>query len=476
MTDHDESRSPEGDDLPPGSADAPDAGHEPGPAARSSSRLLGVLAFVAALAGGFYIGQVVQRRPTGPWSGYEDRGRYRVELRGHEPQKGPDDALVTIIEFSDYECPFCQRAHEPLMDALEDNDDVRLIFKHMPLPMHAQAIPAARAAWAAQQQGKFWPMHDHLFTAGGSLDEIDDVARSLGLDVERFRTDMLSEAAGEAIEGDRYAAGLLGIGSTPHFVVNGRHIRGALARNHWDTVIEAERAEALALVDAGTPRAAVYDTLMQDAAGKRDRPDRGPDPQRRHAVRLGPERPSLGPEEALVTVVAFSDFQCPYCAKLAPTVRALTQRHPDVRVVFAQLPLPNHSLARPAALAALAAHRQGKFWEMHDALFEQQGALSVEQIDAIAQQLGLDMARFAADREDPTIEQIVAEDEALAEQVGVRGTPASFVNGRFLGGAQPVDAFDTIIAQEREAAQALVDAGTPPAEVFDQLLRQEQGS
>lgn len=438
--------------------------------------LFRVLGFLVALAGGFYIGQAVQQRSTGKWQGYDDRGRYAVELRGHEPQMGPDDALVTIIEFSDYECPFCQRAHEPLMDVLEDNDDVRLVFKHMPLPMHGKAIPAARAAWAAQQQGKFWPMHDHLFSVGGDLADIEQVAESMGLDVERFRIDMVSEAASEAIEADRYAAGLLGIGSTPHFVINGRHVRGALARNHWDDVIEHEREEAQALVDAGTPRASVYETLMKDASSKRARPQSGPDPRARHPVTAGEGRPSLGPEDALVTVVEFSDFQCPYCAKLAPTVHALVQRHPDVRVVFRQLPLPNHALARPAALAALAAHRQGRFWEMHDALFERGGSFDADDLDQIAEQLGLDMARFAADREDPALEQIVAEDEALARQVGVDGTPASFVNGRFLGGAQPAEAFDASIAQEREAAQALVDAGTPPGEVLDRLLGQDQGS
>ncbi|MCA9710165.1 MAG: thioredoxin domain-containing protein, partial [Myxococcales bacterium] len=223
MADEDDRQRPRsGPDGPDGidgpaardeAAGAEAAGAEPGsaPAGAQAPRRFGsaggLLAFVAALGLGYFIGPTVRdwvfgAADAGPWQGYEDLARYRVELSGHEPQRGPDDALVTIIEFSDYECPYCQRAHGPLMDALAEHDDVRLIFKHMPLPMHAKAIPAARAAWAAQQQGKFWEMHDHLFEVGGSIDDIEQVAEDLGLDVARFRADMAGEAAGEAIEAD----------------------------------------------------------------------------------------------------------------------------------------------------------------------------------------------------------------------------------------------------------------------------------
>jgi len=359
------------------------------------------------------------------------------------------------------------------MGVLDDNEDVRLVFKHMPLPMHAKALPAARAAFAAQQQGKFWEMHEHLFEVGGEIGDIETVAERMGLDVERFKLDMVSQAATDAIEADRFAAGVLGIGSTPHFVVNGRHIRGALARNHWDKVIEVERQEARTLIDSGTPRSEMYAAMMKDAATKRARPSNGPDPSKRHAVHPGQGRPSLGPDDALVTVVEFSDFQCPYCARLAPTVHELPQRHADVRVVFRQMPLPNHALARPAAKAALAAHRQGKFWEMHDALFERGGKITDGDMDDIAEEIGLDLGRFATDREDPAIEAMVAEDEALARQVGVQGTPASFVNGRFMSGAQPVEAFDTTIERERAAAQALIDSGVPADRVLDTLIERD---
>jgi protein-disulfide isomerase len=452
---------------PPGAPGVGQGARTAGP----GSSVLYLLGFLAALAAGFFVAGFIKGRYFGsdaPFQGYEDRTRYKVELSGHEPRKGPDDALVTIIEFSDYECPYCQRAHEPLMDAIADHDDVRLVFKHLPLPMHPSAIPAARAAWAAQQQGKFWEMHEHLFEAGGKTDDLEQVAARLRLDVDRFRTDMMSEAAGEALERDRYAAGLLGIGSTPHFVINGRHVRGALARDHWEQVIEAERKEAQELLDQGVARSGIYERLMKDALGRRAKPKQGPDPSTRHVVPEGEGRPSLGPADASITVVEFSDFQCPYCAKLAPTIHALPERHADVRVVFRQLPLGNHPLARPAAKAALAAHRQGKFWAMHDALFAKGGKLQEGDAEAIAGQLGLDMARWRDDVEDPAIEAMIAEDEALARELGVRGTPGTFVNGMFVSGAQPAAAFDAVIEQERAGGAGQVEAKPLAAEAEPQ--------
>lgn len=450
---------------------------EDGPQKRRFGSSLGVLSFVVALGGGFFLGQAIQNDEV-DWQGYDDHGRYRVHLRGDEPQHGPDDALVTVIEFTDYQCPFCKKAHGPLMEMLDDHDDVRLIVKHHPLPMHPHAIPAARAAWAAHQQGKFWPMHDHLFEVEGSLDGIDDAATAMGIDVDRFRRDMVSPAAAESVENDRFAASVLGIGSTPHFVVNGRHLRGALSDTHWERVVDYERNDAERIIDEHKIAPGnLYAHLMSTAKGKRDRPQGarpGPDPQKHHAVVAPEGRPSLGPVDAPVTVVEFSDFQCPYCATLAPTIHALPGRHDgNVRVVFLQLPLAGHDQARPAAKAALAAQRQGKFWEMHDALFAAGGELSDAQIVAIADSVGLDRARFDADRQDPALDAMIDEDKALADRFGITGTPASFVNGRYVRGAIPAERFDALIEEELALALPLIEAGTPASQVAAQLAARE---
>lgn len=474
MADRDDQPEAQTDEEPTAAASEATTGAEaPKKEEKRFGSVLGIFGFLVALAGGFWIGQVVRNQDV-DWQGYDDYGRYKVQLRGDEPQLGPDDALVTIIEFSDYQCPYCQKANGPVREAVEDNDDVRLIFKHHPLPMHALAIPAARAAWAAQQQGKFWEMHEHLFSVSGKVDDIDQVAERMGLDVARFRQDMVSEAAGEAIEADRYAASVLGIGSTPHFVVNGRHIRGALAESHWERVIEREREEAEVLVDQGIAPGSIYEHLMASAKSRRAKPARsGPDPAKHHAVPTRQGRPSLGPDDALVTVVEFSDFQCPFCSKLAPIIHDLPGRHDGVRVEFRQLPLPMHEQARPAAIASLAAHRQGKFWEMHDALFEADGKLDDDAIMEMADDIGLDLDQFQHDLNDEAVAAMVDEDMALARQLGVSGTPSSFVNGMFLSGVQPAERFDTLVEQERDLARELVGAGTPPEGVVEALVQRE---
>ncbi|MEE9383161.1 MAG: thioredoxin domain-containing protein [Nannocystaceae bacterium] len=197
--------------------------------------------------------------------------RYKVALRGDEPQLGPNDAPVTVIEFSDFECPFCSRASEPLLEAIGDHAaDVRLIFKHFPLYGHRRATPAAHAAWAAMQQGRFWEMHDWLYKKRAELDGLPAEVKRLGMDGEPFGAQMESDEAAADIDNDRLAAGLIGVTSTPSFFVNGHAYRGVISRRGWNDIFEAELARASALIGAGTARGDVYGQLMADANDRRN--------------------------------------------------------------------------------------------------------------------------------------------------------------------------------------------------------------
>jgi protein-disulfide isomerase len=143
--------------------------------------------------------------------------------------------------------------------------------------------------------------------------------------------------------------------------------------------------------------------------------------------------PSKGPGNAPVTLTVFSDFQCPYCSRLVPFVDEVLAKNPDkVRVVFKQFPLRMHNMAQPAALASLAAREQGKFWPMHDRLFANFNQLSEEKIRALAQETGLDLARFDNDRNAQKLRDEVVRDQGLGQQAGVQGTPTVFVNGMLL--------------------------------------------
>jgi protein-disulfide isomerase len=160
--------------------------------------------------------------------------------------------------------------------------------------------------------------------------------------------------------------------------------------------------------------------------------------------------PSRGPARAGVTVVLFSDYQCPFCAKEEPIVRAFEQAHRgDVRVVFKNMPLPMHENARLAAKAALAAGEQGRYWEYHDLLFAHQDALDRASLEKYADAVGLDARRFARDLDGPALDARLDADGADADTLKVKGTPTLFVNGHRVVGAQPIAALEAAARQGR---------------------------
>jgi protein-disulfide isomerase len=383
------------------------------------------------------------------------------------PSIGRDDALVTIVEFTDYQCPYCGRA-EKTMAILKQTygDDVRFVIASHPLPFHSRAEPAARAALAAAEQGKFADMHARLFANAKALDDdsIKSAASELGLDTTRFESARTGAKVSADLDRAMALAKSLGVTGTPSFFVNGRRINGAQPLETFKGVVDEEISHARALVSAGTRRADVYAKIMESALAKApadtagDAPGCGGDSHGECAGDGKPEvddkvidvrvddSPIRGFARAPVTVVAFIDFECPFCAKAQPTFRDLQSAYDgNVRVVFKNLPLPMHDHARMAAKAAIAAGNQGRFWEYHDALFAHQTALDRASLESYAKTLGLDMARFTRDLDAPETEARVAADEAQAHALGVQGTPTAFVNGRRVIGAQPLTVFKATV-------------------------------
>ncbi len=143
--------------------------------------------------------------------------------------------------------------------------------------------------------------------------------------------------------------------------------------------------------------------------------------------------PIKGNPNARVTIVEYSDFQCPFCSRAQPVIEAVLKKYPDdVRLVFKHFPLGFHKAARPTAIASLAAHKQGKFWEMHDVLFETSSKLDAAKIPEYAKQAGLDMERFIVDLEANRTEydKLVSADYNSGTKVDVRGTPTLYINGK----------------------------------------------
>ncbi len=144
------------------------------------------------------------------------------------------------------------------------------------------------------------------------------------------------------------------------------------------------------------------------------------------------DSPSKGPKDAPVVVVEWADFQCPYCGAASPVLNKLVEQYPDsVRLVFKNYPLSSHEHSEIAARAALAAMKQGKFWEMHDALFaDQQSGLDRDEILRLARELGLDEKKFVADMDSEAVADAVNVDRKQAEKLDLRGTPMIYINGR----------------------------------------------
>lgn len=159
--------------------------------------------------------------------------------------------------------------------------------------------------------------------------------------------------------------------------------------------------------------------------------------------------PFLGPKDARVTLVEFSDFQCPYCAQAVGKLNAILKAYPNqVKLVYKQYPLDMHSQAALAAAASLAAHRQGKFWPLHDAMYADRTHLSRQTILAMAAHVGLDTKRFVEDWDSPTVKQAVAREEMEGDKAGVDSTPTVFIDGRKYNGALDLDAVRPIIEAE----------------------------
>ncbi len=400
------------------------------------------------------------------------------------PVKGSEQALVTIVEFSEFQCPFCSRVLPTLTQILDSEEfagKVRVVFKNLPLDFHDRAMPAARAAWAAHQQGKFWEFHDLLFAnqrEGLGDENFTAYAQQLGLDMERFAADMASPETQARLDADVAVATRLGIRGTPNFLINGRPLTGAQPFDQFATVIREEITAMQGLIDSGKSVSQAYGERVaanQAAAPRQDqqaqqRPARPtPDPADELYVPVG-QSAFKGSADALVTIVEFSEFQCPFCARVGPTLAQVVERYGnDVRIVFKHNPLSFHDRAPAAARAAIAAQNQGKFWEYHDLLFENQRALEDADLERYAEQVGLDMERFRRDIAAPETQARIDEDMALAQRLQAGGTPHFFVNGTRLRGAQPFEQFQRVIDAELEEARALVTAGTARAGVYDAL-------
>lgn len=155
-----------------------------------------------------------------------------------------------------------------------------------------------------------------------------------------------------------------------------------------------------------------------------------------------------GEKDAPVTIITFSDYQCPYCARVEESLKKVEEKYVNdgkVKIVFRDFPLPFHNNAQKASEASECAHDQGKFWEYHDKLFQNQNALSIDDLKKYAKELELDADKFNKCLDSGEKEAEVKKDMTDGQAAGVSGTPMSFINGEAVRGAQPYEAFEAVI-------------------------------
>lgn len=429
---------------------------------------------------------------------FDDERRFAVGLQPGDHTLGGAQPLVTVVVFGGYACPPCARTWQVLEHVLEDyGDRVQVVFRSLTIPGMASEEQAVEAAFAAGAQGKFWPMHRRLMTAGGKFDRksLEAYAKELGLDVAKFVDELDTGVHTAARMRDRREGLELGVKFGPVAFVNGRPVVGHRDEPVWHGLIDQEIAHAQKLLDAGTPREELYANIIKDGVREQialppealaayeqltakkpadeQKPQlQPPDKNTRYRVLAG-DAPTTGPADAPLLLVAFIDMECPYCKRVhKESFAELQKRYPnDLRIAVRHYPLVIHQAAEGLARAAVAAHRQGKFWPFYERLMAAKpGQVGRSTFVEIADDLGMDRQRFLNDLDAEEVMEVVREDVRLGRRLGVDGTPGFFLNGRYISGYQPLENMVAKIDEELSHAREREQAGTKRAQLLEQSL------
>ncbi len=365
---------------------------------------------------------------------------------------GDPNAPIKIVEFSDFQCPYCAQfavtAWPQIRQIFVETGRVYWVFKDLPLDqLHPQARLAAQAAHCAGDQDAYWDMHDALFEqqdawsgTDGAGDSFQRIAGELDLDQGAFDDCLDSGKHAATVANGVAEAQAAEASSTPTFFFNGYPASGAIPLEGFEQIV--------GIIERGELEVTIADSIRQAQATPTPRPIVN--------VSIG-DAPVKGEADAPVTIVEFSDYQCPFCGRyVVETMPRIMDEYVatgQVRYAFKDFPLDQiHPQARQAAMAARCAGEQGGYWEMHDRLFSEQESWSGRS-DAAgvfadwAGAQGLDEAAFSECLESGRYAAGVEADLQEGVSVGVTGTPAFFVNGRFISGAQPFEVFQAAIEQ-----------------------------
>ena len=328
---------------------------------------------------------------------------------------------IKIEVFSDFQCPYCAQFAKPIRDLQSkgiEGVQTKVEFKNFPLSFHPDSQLAHQAAFAAGQQGKFWEMHDLLFANQSALkrESLLDYARKLNLDMDRFLKDLDGPKSKQQVDADKAAGQKLGVNGTPTFFVDGKEYSGTKSFDQLKELVAGEQLRKQAIAE-------VPDSLM-----------------------------SKGPANSPVTIEFFADLQSPVSRPANSVLDQLMARYPSkVRVQFRNFPLAFHPQASLAHDAAMAAARQGHFWEVEAYLLDHQDSLREQDLIAYAGHLGLDAANFAETIQHHRYAPRVEADVMDGVKRGIRGSPVIFVNSNRIDGVPSLEKLTEYVEKELAA-------------------------
>ncbi len=440
-------------------------------AARDGSSITGIIAKIDKQV------EEIERKTSDekPGPGLDRSKEHQFDLSG-APAMGPPDANLTMAAFIDFEGPGSRVFAKTAAELAEKfKDELRVVFMNFPLNSDCNeavdrrfrkgSCMAAEAGMAAHAEGKYWDVQDKIFESQREISEekLVEIASQAGMEKQAVEKAIQNNEYKQQIKSQAAQLARTGKRGTPEVFINGVNVENAdwsdleksagFIQNLLQEQQESSEVTAALHDPEKLPRAEVVlsdGALLQDKLedllqriedieikAKKKKRRRGPDPEKTYSFNLE-KSPAIGAEDAPVTLVEFSDFTCPYCQMLGEKLKKIVEEKPEqVRLVFKNVPNPRHRHSKEAHAAAVAAHMQGKFWEMHDKIFANRRKLSPEFLREAAEEIGLDMEEYDRAIENETYKDYIITDIRDASKIRLTATPTLFINGKYQQNRNP---------------------------------------
>ena len=366
--------------------------------------------------------------------------KYEFNLE-NSPVLGNPNAPVKIVVWSEFQCPYSKNMNQKLVEVVENNPDKYALYYKTRI-IHAGAILEHEAGYSAQAQGKFWELAKLFYQNQPELvrlsrqdqeayqQKILELAKQVGLDVSQLEQDLSSHKYLAQLQAENKEANEIGVRGTPTIFINGYYY-GSDPEVVMEGIKKMEESGEPSPVKANLERMKSNLEYLKKYFKARQKKE----------FNLN-NSPRLGKEDAKVQLVVFTDFQCPFCQRMAKLLEEKYQQHPDqIALYFKHFVV--HSGAMLEHQASVAAWKQGKFWEYHDLLFNdrvemikisREGKEKLEQkLIEFAKQLGLNLDKFKKDMKSEETKELINQHLQEGKEVEVRGTPTVFINGFFYG-------------------------------------------